>query len=71
MARKFEYLKLNAKEGIPAWKVAELAGVHENTIYNWKKTRREGGFPALEEKTSSATFFIATTMNARTKPMIT
>lgn len=50
MARKFEYLKLNTKEGIPAWKVAELAGVHENTIYNWKKTHREGGFPALAEK---------------------
>jgi transposase len=50
MGRKFEYVKLNTGEGIPAWKVAELAGVHENTVYNWKKAYEEGGLETLADK---------------------
>lgn len=49
MGRKFEYIQLNIEEGMPAWKVAELARVHENTIYNWVATYREGGFEALAD----------------------
>lgn len=47
MIRKYDFLKLNIRERMPAWKVAELAGVHENTIYNWKKAYEEGGVEAL------------------------
>jgi transposase len=47
MGRKFEYVKLNKEEGMPAWKVAKLAGVHENTVYNWLSAYRKGGFEAL------------------------
>lgn len=50
MGRKFEYINLNIEEGMPAWKVAELAGVHENTVYNWIAAYCEGGFEALAEK---------------------
>jgi transposase len=35
---------------MPAWKVAELAGVHENTGYNWKRAYKDGGLEALIEK---------------------
>lgn len=50
MGRKFDYLKLNLEEGMPARKVAELAGVHENTVYNWLMTYRQGGFEALADE---------------------
>ena len=49
MTRKFEYLSLYLKTGMPAWKVADLAGVHENTIYNWKSTYENDGFLALAD----------------------
>jgi len=49
MSRKFEYIKLNTETGMPAWKVAALAGVHENTIYNWKRNYDEYGFEALAD----------------------
>ena len=35
---------------MPAWKVAQLAGVHENTVYNWKAAYHEGGFEALVDQ---------------------
>lgn len=50
MGRKFEYLKLHIEEGMPAWKVAKLADVHENTVYNWKRTYEEGGIEALGDE---------------------
>ena len=50
MTRKYEVLKLNLDEGIPAWKVGEMAGVHENTIYNWKETFEQGGILALADQ---------------------
>lgn len=50
MGRKFEYIQLNIEEGMPAWKVAELAGVHENTVYNWGAAYRQGGLDALVER---------------------
>ena len=50
MGRKFEYIKLNTEEGMPAWKVAYLADVHENTIYNWKSNYERGGFEGLADK---------------------
>lgn len=49
MGRKFEYVQLNIKAGMPAWKIAELAGVHENTIYNWIAAYQQGGLEALAE----------------------
>ncbi len=42
MSRKYEFLKLNLEEEVPAWKVAELAEVHENTVYNWKQAFEKG-----------------------------
>lgn len=50
MSRKFEYIKLSIEERMPAKKVAELAGVHENTVYNWLAAYHTGGFAALAEK---------------------
>lgn len=47
MGRKFEYIQLNIGEGMPAWKVAELAGIHENTVYNWLSAYRQRSFEAL------------------------
>ena len=53
MSRKFEYLKLNLEEGLPVWKVAQLAGVHENTVYNWLSAYRTDGFNALVDKSTA------------------
>lgn len=53
MGRKFEYIKLNSEEGMPAWKVAELAGVHENTVYNWLAAYRKRGFEALADESTA------------------
>lgn len=50
MARKFEYIKFNLEARMPAWRVAELAGVHENTVYNWKRAYEEGGVEGLADK---------------------
>lgn len=50
MGRKFEYIKLNREERMPARKIAELAGVHENTVYNWIAAYRERGGNALADK---------------------
>lgn len=50
MKRKFDYLKLHREERLPAHRVAQLAGVHENTIYNWKVVYEKGGFEALRDK---------------------
>lgn len=49
MGRKFEYIKLNIEEGMPAWKVAKLASVHENTVYNWLAAYRRGGCESLAD----------------------
>ena len=54
MTRKYEFLKLNIEEGMPAWKVAELAGVHENTVYNWKIAFKKGGTEALADQSRVA-----------------
>ncbi|MBI1888410.1 MAG: DDE-type integrase/transposase/recombinase [Candidatus Spechtbacteria bacterium] len=54
MTRRYEFLKLNLKEGMPAWKVAELAGVHENTVYNWKVAFTKGGIEALADQSRAA-----------------
>ena len=54
MTRKYEFLKLNLEERMPAWKVAELAGVHENTVYNWKVAFTKGGIEALADQSRAA-----------------
>lgn len=53
IGRKFEYIKLNSEERMPTWKVAELAGVHENTVYNWLAAYRKGGFKALADESTT------------------
>lgn len=53
MTRKYEFLKLSLEENMPAWKVAELAGVHENTVYNWKRAYEDGGIGALADQSTA------------------
>ena len=50
MMRRYEFLQLNLEERMPAWKVAQLAGVHENTIYHWKAALKCGGIEALQNQ---------------------
>lgn len=50
MTRKYEVLKLVLEEGMSARRVADLAGVHENTIYNWKHAFEKGGIQALADE---------------------
>jgi len=49
MQRKVDYLKLHLEERMPAHMVARMAGVHENTIYNWKSVYKKGGTEALAD----------------------
>lgn len=49
MQRKIDYLKLHIDEGLPANRVAQLAGVHENTVYNWKRAYENDGVLALAD----------------------
>ena len=50
MLRKFDFITLHTEEQLSARRVAELAGVHENTIYNWKLAHKRGGLEALRDK---------------------
>jgi transposase len=49
MAQKEDFLKLMLEDRWPAWRVAQRAGVHENTIYNWKGSYEKGGFKSLAD----------------------
>lgn len=35
---------------MPAWKIAKLAGVHENTVYNWLAAYHERGLESLADE---------------------
>lgn len=53
MQRKFDYLQLHLEEKLSANRVAQLAGVHENTVYNWKAAYQKAGFEALRDKSKA------------------
>ena len=50
MQRKIEYVNLYENEHISASTVAKLAGVHENTVFNWLRKHKKNGLSGLAEK---------------------
>lgn len=49
MHKKFGYVQLYLEGDLSALRVAELAGVHENTVYHWVDSYRTQGFEGLQD----------------------
>lgn len=49
MHKKFGYVQLYLEGNLSALRVAELAGIHENTIYNWTERYRARGLDGLRD----------------------
>lgn len=49
-----KWIKLHLEQGISIPKLAELAGHHENTLYNWKEEYLKHGLTGLMDKSRAA-----------------
>ena len=48
------WLKLHFEKGLALTEIARLAGLHENTLYNWKSRFLESGLESLQDKSKAA-----------------